>query len=85
MIAWLMLGAALGGGLRFVAEYLLPPVGSRGYPRATLAVNLIGSFVIGVAQGAPEPLVTVLSVGVCGALTTFSGVSLQAYLSLIHI
>lgn len=79
MTAWVALGAAVGGLLRFAAEYVLPPVGTRAYPRATLLVNLTGSFAIGVAQAASADVRTVITVGVCGALTTFSGVSLQVY------
>lgn len=83
MTAWIALGAALGGLLRFGAEYLMPPVGTRAFPRATLAVNLAGSFVIGAVQEAPHTVRTIVAVGVCGALTTFSGVSLQAHRRII--
>ena len=82
-VVWLGAGAALGGVVRFAVEYALPPVGTRAFPRATLAVNLAGSFIIGVVQPLDDAVRTVLAVGVCGALTTFSGVSLQAHRRLV--
>jgi CrcB protein len=72
-----LVGAALGGALRFLAEYYVPPIGTSGFPRATLIVNVIGSFVLGVVWHAGSDVRIVVGTGVCGALTTFSGVALQ--------
>ncbi len=77
MIGWIVLAAALGGLIRFSTEYLLPPVGTKAFPRATLIVNVAGSFVLGIVISAPHDLRLILGTGLCGALTTFSGVSLQ--------
>lgn len=71
--------AALGGFLRFALEYYLPPVGASAFPRATLIVNIVGAFLLGVVLALPGELQIVLGVGLCGALTTFSGVSLQLH------
>jgi CrcB protein len=78
-IIGLIFAAALGGMLRFLIEYRWPPIGSSAFPRATLAANVIGSFILGLVVHAPHDVRLVLGVGLCGALTTFSGVSLQIH------
>jgi fluoride exporter len=69
---------AAGGALGSVARYgvgVLLAGASRGFPWGTLAVNVLGSVVIGAviatttAGSAPRLL---LGVGVCGGFTTFS-------------
>ncbi len=39
----------------------------------TLAVNVVGSLVLGLVAGASTPVLTVVGTGAMGALTTFSG------------
>ena len=80
---------ALGGALGTVARYLLFTATaslSQGVPWGTIAINTLGSFLIGcfgtltLAHGrlpAPEPLRLFVMVGVCGGFTTFSSFSLQ--------
>lgn len=48
--------------------------------RGTLAVNVVGSFLLGLllASDQPADVVTVLGTGGCGALTTFSMFALEA-------
>ena len=74
-----VLAAAFGGFLRFTFEYYLPPVGSSAFPRATLLVNVVGAFLLGIVLALPGELQVILGIGLCGALTTFSGVSLQLH------
>lgn len=74
-----VLAAALGGFIRFALEYYLPPVGKSAFPRATLMVNVIGAFLLGIVLALPGEWQVILGVGLCGALTTFSGVSLQLH------
>ena len=71
-------GSALGGVLRYGTNLMLARVG--GFPWATLAVNYVGSFVIGwVAAGNPSAQARLLLMtGVCGGFTTFSAFSLDA-------
>jgi CrcB protein len=57
----------------------LPPVGKSAFPRATLMVNVIGAFLLGIVLALPGEWQVILGVGLCGALTTFSGVSLQLH------
>lgn len=74
-----IVAAAVGGFIRFAFEYYLPPVGSSAFPRATLLVNVVGAFVLGIVLALPGEWQVILGVGLCGALTTFSGVSLQLH------
>lgn len=78
----------LGGGAGAVCRYLVGmlPVLQRGaFPLATLVINLLGSFLIGlIAQRVNGPagldpnLVRFLKVGFCGGFTTFSTFSLES-------
>lgn len=78
------LGGALGSVIRFAAvSYLTPLFGYR-FPLGTFAVNLLGSFLIGVAYVllvekttlAPEWRLLFIT-GVLGGFTTFSAFSLE--------
>jgi len=82
---------AIGGALGSMARYWCTGVGARlfgeSFPWGTLAINILGSFVIGffVALTSPEggryivdPNVRAfVTVGLCGGYTTFSAFSLQ--------
>jgi fluoride exporter len=74
-----IVAAALGGFIRFALEYYLPPVGSSAFPRATWLVNVVGAFLLGIVLALPGEWQVILGMGLCGALTTFSGVSLQLH------
>ena len=72
------LGAAVGAPLRFVVGAWLdgrvPAV-----PLGTLAVNLVGSFVLGALSGAAVEgdALALLGTGFCGGLTTYSAFAVQ--------
>lgn len=65
------IGGAVGALLRYVVYELTP---NRGYPLATLIVNVVGSFALGVVifAGMGEGALLFVGVGVCGAFTTYS-------------
>ena len=73
-----VLGGALGAPLRYLTAHLLdrPLVSHWG----TFAVNVAGSFLLGLLTGAAVEgtVMALLGVGFCGALTTYSSVSVQA-------
>ena len=64
------LGGALGSGARYALSLLL----SQSMPTAVLAVNVLGSFGLGVvsSSGLTTPWRTVLGAGVLGGFTTYS-------------
>ena len=73
-----MLGCALGGAMRYLITTYINKLGY--FPYGTLAVNLIGCFLIGMIatlltekiQGTSPYLSLFLTVGFLGGLTTFS-------------
>lgn len=69
-------GGALGALCR---TYVSQRVDSRTYPLGTLAVNVIGSFVLGLVTftGVGNEVVLLLGTGVCGSFTTFSSFSFE--------
>jgi len=72
-----VLGAVLGTGLRLGIDQLVAPDGA--FPWATLLINVVGSFVLGllvarVWPSAPAWLRAGLGTGLLGSFTTFSAV-----------
>ena len=87
----MLLAVAAGGAFGAVARYLvMVQVGhwlGTGFPFATLTVNIVGSFILGVlvelmalAWSPPPELRALLVVGVLGAFTTFSTFSMDVVL-----
>jgi len=81
------LGGALGACCRFgMAEIVLHLFG-KAFPFATLLVNILGSFALGVLYSlfvaehlAVSPWKALISIGFLGAFTTFSTFSLDTIL-----
>lgn len=74
----IVVGALLGGGLRYGTEIVFVTRTDHEVPRGTLLVNVVGSFVLGVVViVAADPWRAGLATGLCGALTTFSALGLQ--------
>jgi CrcB protein len=85
LLAVIAVGGVIGAELRYGLASLLPP-GPRSFPWATLLVNLVGGFGIGVLMAVlgrladPHPLLRpFVGVGVLGGLTTFSTYSTDNY------
>ena len=83
-----MLGGALGAGLRhLVGAATLARLGP-GFPWGTLIVNLSGGLAIGLLAGwlaragGSEQMRLFLAVGLLGGFTTFSAFSLETWLML---
>ena len=75
------LGGALGSMLRFGTSLVIGP---KNFPLATLLINIIGSFVIGlvIAYSSRNDTFAAnwklfFATGVCGGFTTFSAFSLE--------
>lgn len=74
----------LGGFLGSISRYgvhLLSQRWGGNFPVGTLAVNLIGSLLIGLLIGlsvrSDQPIFWFVAIGFCGAFTTFSTVALE--------
>src|SRR5262245_9259913 len=83
-IALVALGGALGSVVRYLVATLALAWLGPAFPWGTLAVNLVGSFLIGLVQSlAMERLLIseearlFLSTGVIGGLTTYSAFSYE--------
>ncbi len=81
------LGGAIGATARHVFAVQVTRLAGDGFPWGILAVNVLGSFVMGVlAEGfalrwnAPLEVRAFLTVGILGGFTTFSSFSLDAML-----
>jgi fluoride exporter len=85
---WVALGGALGSVSRFWLNGLISEKFGATFPWGTLAINVTGSFAIGIigALAIPEGRMDsqsrifatqFLMIGVCGGYTTFSSFSLQ--------
>lgn len=79
-----IIGGGLGSGVRYLTSLLGWRLFGAGFPVATLAVNLVGCLLIGVAfslaetRGAFSPLTRLLLMtGFLGGLTTFSTFALE--------
>lgn len=70
---------ALGGGLGAAVRWLAGRALDRGWHLGTLLVNLAGSALLGALVGADAPaaVLTVVGVGFCGGLTTYSSFAVQ--------
>lgn len=77
------LGGALGSVVRFAAVSYLTPLLNLRFPVGTFTVNLIGSFLIGVAyvvlveKAASSEWQLFFMTGILGGFTTFSAFSLD--------
>lgn len=76
---WICLAGAAGTGARYLMSTWLSRVAGPAFPWGTLAVNLLGSFLLGVvmeaglAAGAlPPALRLTLATGLLGGFTTYS-------------
>ncbi|MGQ8363717.1 fluoride efflux transporter CrcB [Glaciecola sp. 1036] len=82
-------GGAIGACLRLFIQQSFTNMLGKGFPFGTLAVNVIGSFIIGLVyaliqqQAIENPVLkSFLTVGILGALTTFSTFSLETLVML---
>ncbi|QCS44005.1 fluoride efflux transporter CrcB [Natrinema versiforme] len=73
-------GGAIGAVLRYwVSQWLSARASSDRLPLPTFAVNVLGSFVFGLAvfAGANESTLSLVGTGICGSFTTFSSFSVE--------
>ena len=78
-LLWICLGGAAGTGARYLLSGWLLRAAGPGFPWGTLAVNVLGSFLLGLIMQVslttgliPPTLRLVLTTGVLGGFTTYS-------------
>ena len=76
---WICLGGAIGTGARYLLSGWVLRTAGPGFPYGTLAVNVIGSFLLGLimqvsltTEAIPPTLRLTLTTGVMGGFTTYS-------------
>ncbi|RZS38821.1 CrcB protein [Herbihabitans rhizosphaerae] len=71
-----MLGAAVGAPLRYLIDRTVQARHESTVPWGTWSVNVLGCLVLGTLAGVggalPQPVMSLLGTGFCGALTTYS-------------
>lgn len=88
LYAAILIGGALGSAARFAMSVWIDEKAVSDFPWGTFAVNVVGSFIIGLMAGFsgpnsplvvpfPELARVFIMVGICGGFTTFSSFSLQ--------
>ena len=87
MTAWMLVAVAASGGLGAVLRYLVgravPRRSPKGFPWSTFAINVSGSFLLGVATGLavvhllPDEWKVIVGTGFLGGYTTFSTASTE--------
>lgn len=86
MIWYVAIGSAVGGMARYLAGNWLQRFAA--FPWGTLAVNVIGSFIIGwfikysVTHSVRPEMRALIAVGICGGFTTFSAFSYESVMLL---
>ena len=84
MILWVALGGAIGSAARYSVNVACGRFCGTAFPWGTLAVNISGSFLIGVLISAmalrfnpTQEMRTFLTTGILGGFTTFSAFSMD--------
>ena len=84
MLIWIALGGAAGSVIRYLLGGLIQRSAAVAFPVGTLAVNVVGGFIIGVLaqhymneQTSPQMRAALIT-GFCGGFTTFSAFSLES-------
>ena len=84
-IVGVVIGAGIGGGLRFVLGGLMAERWGASFPWHTLVINVSGAFLLGLLMALPveRSLVSAsmrlfLGVGILGGFTTFSTLSYES-------
>jgi CrcB protein len=78
-MALILLGAAIGGPLRFVVDQQIRRYTTK--PYGIFTVNILGSFLLGLTYGRAEQGFDLFAIGFAGAFTTWSTFMLDIYLA----
>ena len=78
-IALIVIGAAIGGPMRFVVDQKIRTYTAK--PYGIFAVNILGSFLLGLTYGRVEEGFDLFAIGFAGTFTTWSTFILDIYLA----
>ena len=78
-ITLIVLGAAIGGPMRFVVDQKIRTYTAK--PYGIFVVNILGSFLLGLTYGRVEEGFDLFAIGFAGAFTTWSTFMLDIYLA----
>ncbi len=78
-MALILLGAAIGGPMRFVVDQKIRTYTAK--PYGIFIVNIVGSFLLGLTYGRVEEGFDLFAIGFAGAFTTWSTFMLDIYLA----
>jgi CrcB protein len=78
-MALILLGAAIGGPLRFVIDQQIRRFTTK--PYGIFTVQILGSFLLGLTYGRAEQGFDLFAIGFAGAFTTWSTFMLDVYLA----
>ena len=78
-MALIVLGAAIGGPMRFVIDQKIRTYTAK--PYGIFIVNIVGSFLLGLTYGRVEEGFDLFAIGFAGAFTTWSTFMLDIYLA----
>jgi CrcB protein len=80
-VLWVALGGALGAPARYFLAMLVQQRRAGRFPWGTFAVNVFGSLLLGLVVGAgiAGHASSLVAVGLCGALTTYSTFSHETH------
>jgi CrcB protein len=78
-MALIVLGAAVGGPMRFVIDQKIRKYTTK--PYGIFTVNIVGSFLLGLTYGRVEAGFDLFAIGFAGAFTTWSTFMLDIYLA----
>ena len=78
-MALIVIGAAIGGPMRFVIDQKIRTYTAK--PYGIFTVNIVGSFLLGLTYGRVEAGFDLFAIGFAGAFTTWSTFMLDIYLA----
>jgi CrcB protein len=72
------LGAGIGAPARYVVDRSIQQIHGSDWPLGTLAVNIIGAFVLGLTVGSSASTVLLFGTGFAGTFTTWSTFAVES-------